>query len=70
MSKPQKENDEDLFGWFGKPPPRHDTKKHVKMNANPSYGKVTTEETNTTDSQVTTGSNVAITPNPAYGGVA
>ncbi|XP_065887354.1 P-selectin-like [Dysidea avara] len=70
VSKPQKENDEDIFGWFGEHPPCHDTKKHVKMNANPSYGKVITEETNTTDSQVTTGSNVAITPNPAYGGVA
>ena len=70
VTLPVKENDEDIFGWFGERPSRIDPKHHVKMNANPSYGKVTTEERNTTDYQVTTGSNVAIIPNPAYVGVA
>jgi len=70
VTKPQKENDEDIFGWFGKRPPScPDTKNCPKMSANPSYGMIAPAETNPTDTQVTTGPNIAITPNPAYGGV-
>jgi len=69
VTKPQKENDENIFGWFREQSSCPDTKNEVKMATNPSYGKIAPAETNTTDTQVTTGSDVAIAPNPAYGGV-